>query len=218
VLKAVILDAYGTLLDTGDASVRATAEILRRHGVDLPPREIYATWKRHLRALRVAGGDFRTEAALFEESLRLACAAHGLPAGVTDDVGVMLATWGTRSAFPDAAESVARLRTRWKVFVASNSDDAPLRADLARNGLAVDRVFSSENLRCYKPDPSFYRAVLHAIGVDPADAVSVGDSEEDDVEGPRRIGLAGIRLDRTGRSPSPAINDLTGLMERLSAA
>ncbi len=45
-VKAVLLDAYGTLFDTGTGSVQAAQEILARNGrEDLSPAEFYGQWK-----------------------------------------------------------------------------------------------------------------------------------------------------------------------------
>lgn len=200
--QAVILDAYGTILDTGDASLRATSAILARHRIDLAPERFYAGWKRHLRVMRTADGAFRTEADLFAESLGLTCDEFGVGRRPMTDVGLMLATWGTRTAYPEAAAVVRTLRARWKVYVASNSDAAPLARDLACNGIETDGVFSSEALRCYKPNPHFYRAVLDATGFAPVEAVWAGDSDENDVHGPERLGIAGIWINRSEQSPA----------------
>lgn len=223
--NAVVLDAYGTLLDTGDASIRATAEILRKHRLAVPPTKFYAEWKRRTRELRIADGAFRTEAALFADALGGTCEAFGIGSAPVADVNFMLATWGTRDAYPDAAEAIRGLRRRWRVYVASNSDTAPLVRDLERNGLAVEQVFSSERLRCYKPAPRFYRAVLDATGLASAAVVWAGDSEEGDVNGPTRFGMRAVRVHRSesGRTPDDSatvqtVHDLKELAALLEVA
>jgi putative hydrolase of the HAD superfamily len=51
------------------------------------------------------------------------------------------------------------------------------------------------------------------LGVTAADAVMVGDSIEDDIEGAARVGMAAILLDRDGAHPevAPQLRDLYGL-------
>jgi putative hydrolase of the HAD superfamily len=65
--------------------------------------------------------------------------------------------------------------------------------------LDVDAVVSSGFHGKVKPDPSIFRAVLTLLEVRPADAVMVGDSLLDDVEGARSIGMHAFLLDREGR-------------------
>jgi phospholysine phosphohistidine inorganic pyrophosphate phosphatase len=53
-----------------------------------------------------------------------------------------------------------------------------------------------------KPDPAFYATAVHALGVDAAEVVMVGDDVVTDVGGAQRAGLIGV-LVRTGKfSPS----------------
>jgi putative hydrolase of the HAD superfamily len=66
-----------------------------------------------------------------------------------------------------------------------------------------------------KPDPAIFHAALDAAGVEPAEAVHVGDSFEFDVEAAWAVGMAAVLIDRAGRaSPPPHVTrlaDLTGL-------
>jgi len=50
-----------------------------------------------------------------------------------------------------------------------------------------------------KPSPTIFMAVLEELGVAPEDAVMVGDSLEDDVEGARALGMRAYLVDRDGR-------------------
>ena len=54
---------------------------------------------------------------------------------------------------------------------------------------------------------------LDVLGVDPADAVMVGDSLEEDVEGARALGMRAILVDREDRHPDveERLTDLYGL-------
>lgn len=52
-----------------------------------------------------------------------------------------------------------------------------------------------------KPDAAIFRIALDELGVDPADAVHVGDHPVNDVEGSRRAGVRAILLDRAGAAP-----------------
>ena len=54
-----------------------------------------------------------------------------------------------------------------------------------------------------KPHPSIFEAALHLIGVDAADAVMVGDSVRQDVDGARQVGMRAILLARAGVPAEP---------------
>ena len=95
-------------------------------------------------------------------------------------------------------EALDSLRKKYRIVIGSVTDSAPLDSNLAANGLFFDAVHTSESLRCYKPDPAFYRMILEREGIAAQDAVFIGDSIEEDVLAPMRAGMTGILLDRKG--------------------
>jgi putative hydrolase of the HAD superfamily len=70
---------------------------------------------------------------------------------------------------------------------------------IAHHGLEVDAALASRAHGKTKPDPTIFRAVLQALGVDAREAAMIGDSIEDDVEGARALGMRAFLLDRDGR-------------------
>jgi 2-haloalkanoic acid dehalogenase type II len=224
-IRAVILDAYGTVLDTGSSSVAATRQVFERHGLAIEPAQLYAEWKRvhreHVESLR----EFATEAEIFRRDLERLYRDHGIAADAAADVAPMLAATGTRTPFADAAAGIARLRERWRVYIGSNSDAAPLAADLDRARFVVDGVHSSESLRAYKPAREFFDLLLDHIVCKPDEVVYVGDSLEDDVAGPAAAGIRTVWVDRRGKglpagtpAPALAVRDLSGLADALVSA
>ncbi len=117
--------------------------------------------------------------------------------------------------FADALPCVQWVRERFHVVIASNTDTAPFEKDLHRNGLVVDRWFTSESLRAYKPHREFYDRMLKHLGRQPQEVVFVGDSIEADVIGPKACGMSAIWLNRK-QSCGPDVKDLieiTGLAQ-----
>lgn len=85
------------------------------------------------------------------------------------------------------------------------------------HGLTVDAGISSFQHGKTKPHESIFRAVLDLLGVAPADAVMVGDTVEDDVEGALALGMRAVLVDRLGRGLAyePQLADLRGLLSLL---
>jgi HAD superfamily hydrolase (TIGR01549 family) len=77
--------------------------------------------------------------------------------------------------------------------------------------LDVDGWVSSGTHGKVKPSPLIFRAALELIGAEAADAVMVGDSLEDDVDGARALGMRAVLIDRLGRYP-----ELDGRIESLA--
>lgn len=88
-----------------------------------------------------------------------------------------------------------------------------LREFVVHHRLDVDAVVGSRAHGYVKPHPTIFQAALQQLGVDPADAVMVGDSVEEDVEGARALGLRAILMDREDRHPEfgERLTDLYGL-------
>jgi 2-haloalkanoic acid dehalogenase type II len=90
------------------------------------------------------------------------------------------------------------LRRSHRLAVLSDADRDFLHESVARNGLAMDTVISSEEVRAYKPHVSLFRAVCDRLGVEPSRAVYVGDSPWADIAGARHAGLGAIWINRHG--------------------
>jgi HAD superfamily hydrolase (TIGR01662 family) len=71
----------------------------------------------------------------------------------------------------------------------------------------ISATVSSSNHGLMKPHPSIFAAALQLAGVDAPDAVMVGDSVRQDVEGALRAGMRAVLLHR-GEGPHAAEQDL----------
>jgi len=86
-----------------------------------------------------------------------------------------------------------------------------LRPALATAGTAADEYVLSFEIGAVKPDPVIFETALARLGVEPADALMVGDSEEAD-GGARAVGCAFALVD-----PLPTAQRLDGLIAALRA-
>jgi putative hydrolase of the HAD superfamily len=86
------------------------------------------------------------------------------------------------------------------------------------HALAVDAGISSFHHGKTKPHASIFRAVLDLLEVEPPEAVMVGDTVADDIEGARAVGMHAILVDRLGVYPDyePRLEDLSPLPDLLS--
>ena len=221
-IRHCIFDCFGTLLDTGSGSVDAAREILSNVGSDADPAVFYADWKavkkRMMRTL-----PFEPEKALFVRSLSETFARFGIDAdGPREAEPMIRSLFGPRRAFPDVKAALAMLEDRGiDCAVGSTTDTDALYCCLRQNGLRFSRICTSEDVRVYKPDPRFYETLLRWNGWDAADCLFVGDSYEDDVQGPKAAGMRAVLLDRkgvfrqpeTGVRPDAVIRSLTELPE-----
>lgn len=216
-LKAIIFDAYGTLISTGTGSVDAARAILHKNGrEDIEAKAFYARWKQLHRAHMDAPG-FITEEEIFRLDLRALFTEYGIEGDADRDVGIMLNTLGRRAAFPETKAVLDALCGQTTVCIGSTTDTAPLLQDMERNGLCVHRVFTSESLLAYKPAPVFYEKILSELRLQPEETLFVGDSLKDDVLGPQSVGMRACWVNRKhadpgGAQPDHIVADLNGLL------
>ena len=102
---------------------------------------------------------------------------------------------------PDALQTLVDFRTRGvPLGLVTNGDAGQQRDKIERFALApfFEVIVIEGEFGAGKPDETVYRHALDRLGVAPGDASMVGDHLEFDVDGPQRLGVRGIWLDRGG--------------------
>jgi 2-haloalkanoic acid dehalogenase type II len=214
-ISTIAFDAYGTLIDTADGSVRARQKILLKNDCDLDPNEVYTRWNTYHQQIISTLSAFTFEEAIFVAGLSRIYHDYGIAGDPREDVHIMLATLGRRKAFADTLPCLQNLRGRFELVIASNTDSLPFLEDLWNDKLVVDKWFTSESLQAYKPHRAFYERLLGALGRAPREVVFVGDSLDADVIGPMACGMQGIWLNRkrTRQPEAHAVHEISTLAE-----
>jgi putative hydrolase of the HAD superfamily len=223
VLRAVVFDVDFTLARPGpDLGPEGYRVLGRRHGLELDPTRYeaaraaaFAEVKRHPeldhdeeiwvlfteRIIRGMGGEGDTYAAAVEMESRWAQSVHF-------------------ELYDDALPVLDFLRERGvKIGLLSNSS-RDLNEFVAHHNLRADAVLTSHAHGKTKPHESIFRAMLDLLGVAPEEAVMVGDTVDDDIEGARAVGMRAVLLDREGRYPGVEgrLDDLRELPAMLGLA
>ena len=115
--------------------------------------------------------------------------------------------------YEDALPTLDALRDRGlKLGLLSNSA-RDLDEFVGHHGLTVDAVLTSRAYGKTKPHEAIFRRMLELLGVAAGDAVMVGDTIEDDVEGATAVGMRAVLVDREGRyREHDSIADLRALL------
>jgi 2-haloacid dehalogenase len=204
-LRAVTLDAYGTLFDLDSTIDRSLERIVEEQRLAADPRELGGAWTRRFFEMLYAYGHdgdrpFRTIRKLTEDSLVGAFGEFGLEGDVERGVETWFDHVRSSPLFPEARGAVEVLASRFRVAIVSDADDDILAPSLERAGLGVELVFTSERERSYKIDPrtTIFSRAFEALGVPPGEAAHIGDSTAD-VVGACRAGARAVWLSRDGR-------------------
>ena len=196
-IKAIVFDAYGTLFEvTSGGSSRIVRQYLIDKGIIVDEGEFREKWKRFYKEYTSPDREFITEKELFTLRNKLIYDRFGLDRDPEEDAVCLLARAGVRDAFPDVKPVIDELKKEYPVYIGSNTDDLMIEDTLRRNDISVNKVFTSEDLRCYKPNARFYESILEYIQLPPDEVLFAGDSITADVEGPKSAGLKTAWVDR----------------------
>jgi len=132
-----------------------------------------------------------------------------------------LAARNAVTPYDDVLSGLERLKDRVLVGSISNGN-----ADLQTIGLSHHFKVSvaAHQLGVAKPDAAIFLAACRELGVDPADAVYVGDDVLLDVQGAQRAGLRAVWMNRNGSSahlahdvvPDAIVRDFHELLDWLA--
>ena len=118
--------------------------------------------------------------------------------------------------YEDALPTLDALRERGLRLGLLSNTARDMDEFVAHHGLAVDAVLSSRTHGKTKPHETIFRRMLELLGVAPAEAMMVGDTVDDDVEGALAVGMRAVLVDREGRYPErESLDDLRGLVNLL---
>ncbi|MDF0675244.1 MAG: HAD-IA family hydrolase [Nitrospira sp.] len=117
--------------------------------------------------------------------------------------------------FPETASTLTRLKERdLELGIISNFDS---RLFTVMRGLGIadafDTVTISSLAQAAKPAPQIFHMALEKHGIDPEEALHVGDSLRDDVEGAKQAGLHAVLLDRDGKRQAAGVRTIKSLEE-----
>ncbi len=218
----VLLDALGTLVVLRPPAPVLRAELERRFDLRVGPEDAeravaaeIAYYRAHLQDGRDAGAlaCLRSRCALV---LRDALpASERLGAATPEEMTETLLAALRFDAYPDARPALEAARARGQRLVVVSNWDVSLPEVLARVGLAplLDGVITSAEVGARKPSPEVFVRALALGGVEPGEAVHVGDSPGEDIAGAQAAGIRAVLIRRDGLPPAPGVETITTLAE-----
>jgi putative hydrolase of the HAD superfamily len=224
VTKAVLLDFYGTLAAAVPGTQRPFRDLLAERGYE----PVEWNWDFELDHAEHST-DEDAYAAFRREQHRRALETCGVAPDdmehLLDDVSQWAGAFDM-AAYPDTRPALQALRRKGLRLAICSNWDWDLSSFVGQSGLAglVDVEVTSAQAGWRKPHPGIYTHTLDLLGVEPRDAVFVGDTWDADVEGPLAAGMRPVHLwrdDHPEREPPPLpegvvrIPTLTHLVELL---
>jgi 2-haloacid dehalogenase len=189
VLRALVFDVFGTLVDWRSGVAR---EVRERVGERVDAEAFADAWRARyqptMARVRDGGEAYAPLDVLHRRNLDEVLAGLGL-----DDVDAatrdaLVLAWHRLDAWPEVGGALARLRAAFRLAPCSNGNIA-LMVDLARrNGWHWDAILGADLARDYKPKPAVYLACASAFGCAPHEILMVA-AHSSDLEAAARAGL-----------------------------
>lgn len=202
-VRAVLLDALGTLVGLRQPWPLLVEALRERHGIEISLEQSVGALRAEMAYYRAnchTARDAQSLARLRERCAEIVAARLGgeVAALARADLLETLLHSLRFEAYPDAAPALRRLRDRGIAAVVVSNWDVSLHAVLAQTGLAplLRGALTSAELGVAKPAPEIFAAALELAGVAPAQALHVGDSLDEDVLGARAAGISPLLLVR----------------------
>ncbi len=216
-IRAVIFDAYGTLLDVHAAMARYADRIgpdWQQISADWRLKQIEYTWVRSL----AGPAHHRNFWRLTEEALAWAAARHGLrdPQVLAE----VLTAYHHLDAYPEVPVVLRQLRDMGLPrAILSNGEPGMLRDAVQHAGIdhVLDAVLSVESVGVFKPDPRVYQLAGKHFGL-AASQMAFVSSNPWDAFGAQAFGFRVYWVNRTGQpheydvgTTAVELKDLTAL-------
>lgn len=201
-LKAVFFDIDGTLIDSNDAHTRAWVHTLQEHGRSVTYEQI--------RRLIGKGSD-----KVFAEVLGIESDSALAQEITKDRTQLLLRSFiPNLNPTPGARLLVQRMRSEGLRLVIASSSGKELPALLAQADLQdlLDTAVSSDEAKESKPDGDIIEVALQKAGVQPREAIMIGDTPYD-IAAAKAAGVKCIALRCGGYWDDAAFSDAAAIFD-----
>tara|TARA_R110001599_G_scaffold353880_1_gene601932 strand:+ start:38237 stop:39034 length:798 start_codon:yes stop_codon:yes gene_type:complete len=199
--KVIIFDVNETLLDLAPLRA-AVAQSL--DGSD----EIVSLWfstMLHYSLVETLTGEYDDFGQIGTAALLMVANSRGIELEPESARQAIASTITKLPAHPDVVPALKALSTAgFQVVSLTNSSNAGVAAQFEYAGLTafIEKRFSVEDIRAYKPDPRTYRWVLDQLGIQPEEALLVA-AHAWDLAGAKAVGLQTAFVHRPGTALYP---------------
>ena len=209
-IEMCVFDTFGTVVDWRGSIIAEVQQLARAKGWQVDSAAFADAWRGNYgpSMSRVRAGELPWTILddLHRMTLDELLPRFGMD-GLTEPEKVHLnRVWHRLRPWPDAAEGLARLKTRYVLSPLSNGNVALLTNMAKLGGLPWDCVLGSDIARHYKPDPEMYLMPVEFFGLAPSAVLMVAAHPGDlDAAGSNGLRTAYVHrpLERPNREPPP---------------
>ncbi|MFH1564869.1 MAG: HAD family hydrolase [bacterium] len=220
-IKTILFDVFGTIIDTGDGSIKATEKILKAHHSNINPYDFYYNNFKPLCKSYYSKKRFYVEEEILTKTLSRIEKKFHLQDRSKKDVKHYLKSLTERKLFQETEEVLEKLSKKYVLIVASNTDKEPLLLNFKKLCIAkyFFAIYTSEDLQAYKPQKLFFKKILKNIKYDKNEILFVGDTQDEDILGAKEMGIKTVWINRKNEvlkkgipKPDHEASDLKGVL------
>jgi 2-haloacid dehalogenase len=222
--KIITFDCYGTLVQWHRALRDAALSVLSAHCAEVAEAQAAALADgiRSTATSHQQRQPYRKYQSVLRSSLEDALAAAG-HAATEEDHRALWSGLSRIAPHPDTPAALARLRTRYRLAIISNTDDDLIAGTVAAIGTPIDFVITAEQARAYKPDHRLFEYAHAKMHVTKDETIHVAMGQFADLKVCKELGIRSVWIDREGEplnadwSPDAVLPDLSALPDLLGA-
>ena len=196
--KAIVFNAYGTLLDSSSPFDQYKDQLGKNALV------IYKLWRG--KRLQYSSqlclmNRYTTYEKITRYALDYACDAYDVHDEALKDK--IIAAHATLDCYPDIKETLEKLHSEgYMLSVLSNGSPKTVKHALEVSGINkfIDRTFSTDLIKAYKPSPAVYEYVNEELAI-PSKQICFVSSNSWDIAGSVSYGFKSIWLNRDKHTP-----------------
>lgn len=218
--RALLLDALGTLLELEPPVAPLQRELRERFGLALEECEVAVALRAEIAFYRAHHDEAvdRPSLALLRqqatEALRTALPPRAAEMPLEPLTEALLAALRFRP-FPEVPGVLKAARDRGRRLIVVSNWDVSLHDVLEETGLAplLDGALTSAEVGSAKPATTIFERALAIAGVEPQEALHVGDSVEHDIAGARAARIPCVLVVRDGVESPAGVRTIASLEE-----
>jgi 2-haloacid dehalogenase len=214
VIKAVLFDTFGSVVDWRSGVARDVAAFAERHRINLDAVAFADAWRAKyepsMEPIRNGSREFVPLDQLHLENLHATLLEFSLEAAYFEDAELadLNAAWERLDPWEDSVAGLAQLGKHVIVGPLSNANLALLLRMALRAKLPWTVIVGSDTTLAYKPTPEAYRKMAWILRLDPAE-VMLAAAHNCDLAFARRAGLGTAFIPRPTELGAGQTQDLT---------
>ena len=209
-VTTVIFDMYETLMQNELGHWHTSFDtIIKEQNLDVSRELLWKVWFPLDQAFRTSrytpGSPFKSYFEAWRDSFIQAFSALGVEGDAAAAARRFSLDLSRRPLYSETVRSLSDIGKEWRIGLLSNADVDYLYPALKCFPVKFAAVITSEEARCYKPEPGLFHQMLGRLGITAEEAVYVGDRQFEDVKGASGVGMRSVWINRAGLPLDPEL-------------